>query len=68
MHQASICMTACVMLMGGAWYGLETGMIGPQTPDEASVAIEAGADAVAASPEAARTAGFIARSALNQRD
>lgn len=66
MHQASIFMTACVMLMGGAWYGLETGMIGAQTPDAASAAIEATADAVVASPEAAETVGFIAKGALDQ--
>jgi hypothetical protein len=65
MHQASILMTAFVMMMGGTWYGLETGMLGPHTPDQASAAIEAAADSIVASPEVVQ---LVAKGALDQID
>ncbi len=40
--QASILMTFFVALMGAAWYGLETGMIGEPPPPEAVAEAAAG--------------------------
>lgn len=66
MHQSSILMTAFVMMMGGTWYGLETGAIGEHTPDMASAAIEATADSIIAAPATTDTVTFIAKGALDQ--
>lgn len=50
MHQASIIMTFFVFVMGAAWFGLESGLIGEQMGLEAEAQAVSTVDPAAVAP------------------